>query len=227
MESLDLWRLCEELNIVQAALLLCEINPDSEWEYIERWEIQNRPPGYEASKMAITSAVRSKKVEGTISYFSSSGQEVNFEESLVAVDSLKQWLENKGFSEGFFFPKSTTIPDYLNKKHSCYSPKLAGAIRGWEAIQEDPKYQDNGKTIKANLGAWLVAHAADYDLVNEKGDVMNSTIGELAKIANWSTGGGAPRTPERNLPAESENPPPTLKATDDEEFEIDIDEPPF
>jgi hypothetical protein len=261
MRSLGLWRLCDELNIVQAALLLCEYeNPDI-WEYVENWDLEKRPPGYEAMKTAVTAAIRTERVKGKIQFVDSSvanvGSSIDYYESLVEVDSLKEWLSTKGHSNASFvtgkpIPRTgldrqgssagrktqgppanwrshmlSVSPDYLNKDHPCYSPKLAAAIHAWEALQADTQYRDNGKSIKSNLDAWLTAHAADFDLVNEAGDAMKTTIGELAKVANWSTGGGAPKTPERNLPVGNENLPPSFEATedggfDDDEFHIPI-----
>lgn len=52
MEELDYWRLCEELNIVQAALLVIGEDPTCA-EYTEDQEVHNRPKGYEAAKTAI------------------------------------------------------------------------------------------------------------------------------------------------------------------------------
>jgi hypothetical protein len=37
MESLDYWRLCDELSIIQAALLLAEADPSDEKGYAENW----------------------------------------------------------------------------------------------------------------------------------------------------------------------------------------------
>lgn len=57
MEELDYWRLCEELNIVQAALLV--VGEDASIaEYAEDWDAQNRPKGYEAAKTAICSGLK-------------------------------------------------------------------------------------------------------------------------------------------------------------------------
>ena len=57
MEELDYWRLCEELNIVQAALLV--VGEDaSDAEYAEGWEVHKRPKGYEAAKTAICSGLK-------------------------------------------------------------------------------------------------------------------------------------------------------------------------
>ncbi|MDC1436368.1 hypothetical protein N8303_03850 [Gammaproteobacteria bacterium] len=57
MEELDYWRLCEELNIVQAALLVVGEEPNLA-EYTENWEVHKRPLGYEATKTAISGALK-------------------------------------------------------------------------------------------------------------------------------------------------------------------------
>lgn len=57
MESLDYWRLCEEFNIVQAALLVVGSNPDIA-ENVEDWPVDGRPDGYEAAKTAICGGLR-------------------------------------------------------------------------------------------------------------------------------------------------------------------------
>ena len=57
MEELDYWRLCEELNIVQASLLVIGVDPSCA-EYTEEQEIKNRPQGYEAAKTAICSGLK-------------------------------------------------------------------------------------------------------------------------------------------------------------------------
>lgn len=57
MEELDYWRLCEDLNIVQAALLVVGDKPNLA-EYTENHEVHKRPLGYEAAKTAISGALR-------------------------------------------------------------------------------------------------------------------------------------------------------------------------
>lgn len=57
MEELDYWRLCEELNIVQASLLVIGEDPSCAG-YTEEQEIKNRPQGYEAAKTAICSGLK-------------------------------------------------------------------------------------------------------------------------------------------------------------------------
>lgn len=57
MEELDYWRLCEEFNIVQAALLVVGEDP-SLAEYAENWQLENRPKGYEGAKTAICGGLK-------------------------------------------------------------------------------------------------------------------------------------------------------------------------
>jgi len=57
MEGLDFWRLCEELTIVQAALLVIGEDP-SIAGYAEDQDVQNRPVGYEAVKTAICGGLK-------------------------------------------------------------------------------------------------------------------------------------------------------------------------
>ncbi len=58
MEDLDYWRLCDELNIIQAALLVVGEDPTCA-ERTEEWDVDKRPKGYEAAKTAISHALRS------------------------------------------------------------------------------------------------------------------------------------------------------------------------
>ena len=44
MEGLDYWRLCDELSVIQAALLIAGCDPSSDANYIEGWAPEKRPP---------------------------------------------------------------------------------------------------------------------------------------------------------------------------------------
>ena len=43
MESLDYWRLCDQLSVIQAALLVAGCEPSSDAAYIERWDRRKGP----------------------------------------------------------------------------------------------------------------------------------------------------------------------------------------
>jgi hypothetical protein len=58
-ESLDYWRLCDELSIFQAALLTIGVNPSGrDGAYCEMKQPHEQPHGYEAAKTAISNALR-------------------------------------------------------------------------------------------------------------------------------------------------------------------------
>lgn len=200
MESMDYWRLCDELSIIQAALLLAECDPGSGSGYAENWDMDKRPTGYEAAKTAITNAFRRGTIKGklipTYEYDINGNQggaiedSINLFESRIDVESLRQWLETRSVRTGFFFPTATDAPDYLDQKNPRYAPKLAAAVRAWQSVTDAA-----GKTPKQALTKWLREHAAEFGLTDEEGKPNETGIEEVAKVANWQPGGGAPKTP--------------------------------
>ena len=78
--------------------------------------------------------------------------------------------------------------------HANYSPKLAAATHAWMAISADPELR-RGKSVKQALVVWLRQHANEFGLTKEDGNPNEQGIEDVAKIANWDTKGGAPRTP--------------------------------
>ncbi|MEY4732465.1 MAG: hypothetical protein RLZZ464_531 [Pseudomonadota bacterium] len=207
MESLDFWRLSEELSVIQAALLLVGCDPSSEDGYAESWDMDKRPKGYEAAKTAITNAFRRGAIKGRLvphysfdpDFDPHEGVEIedsiNLAESLVEVDSLRQWLVTRGIRTGFFFPVASNSPDYLDPNNKRYAPKLAAAISAWQAII-DPK----GKSPRQALEKWLREHATKFAMTDDNGNPVNLAVRECAKVANWETVGGAPRTPAKSNP---------------------------
>jgi hypothetical protein len=206
MDVLDYWKLCDELNIIQAALLIIGEDPSGEFAYVENWQVHERPQGYEAGKTALTNALKQKTVDGTLisEYeYDINGNcigiidgSIDIEKSTISVDSIRKWLLQRGFRTGFFFPESNDSPDYLDHNHPCYAPKLAAAINAWQAVTTDPKYVNNGKHVKQNLESWLTSHAAKFDLVKDDGEINSDAIkNQISKVANWKDKGGAPKTP--------------------------------
>lgn len=78
----------------------------------------------------------------------------------------------------------------LDPENPRYAPKLAAAVRAWQAVT-DP----GTKTPKQATEKWLLEHAAEFSLTDEEGDPNKQGIKEVAKVANWKPLGGAPRTP--------------------------------
>ncbi len=203
MESLDYWRLCDELTIVEAALLVSGHDPSIDATYVERWEAEKRPAGYEGAKNAISRALQRKQIEGTIveepeydnegNVYGSITGSMDIKTSRVFVDSLRLWLSARGISSGFFFPNGSNTPDYLDPSHPRYAPKLAAAVRAWLATDDETMLR--GKTAKQALSIWLRKHAAQFGLTNDDGNPIDTGVEEIAKVANWKPGGGAPKTP--------------------------------
>ncbi len=200
MESLDIWRLCDELNVIQAALLIAGCDPSADGAYVEGWPPEKRPRGYEAAKTAISIGLSTEAIAGKVVQHAPD----NFEDhvpafdvdpgrSIVSVPSLKKWLRSRGIKIGFFFPGETEFRDYLDPDHDRYAPKLAAAVRAWEATA-DPALLA-GKSPKQGLMKWLREHAADFELTDDEGNPNEQGIEDIAKVANWKLTGGAPKTP--------------------------------
>ena len=58
--------MCDELSVIQAALLIAGRDPSSDADYIEGWEPEKRPLGYEAAKTAISNALRRGAINGRL-----------------------------------------------------------------------------------------------------------------------------------------------------------------
>jgi hypothetical protein len=197
------WRLCDHLTVRQAALLTIGYDPSSEdGVNCEHWAEHQRPEGYEAAKQGIGSALRRGVLEGdhvSMPEHDYNGNETgeipgttHIDRSTVSRDSLVDWLSSRGISEGFFFPPQPirSTPGYLDRKHHRYAPKLAAAVRAWEAVT-DP----GGMHPKQALAKWLREHAAEFGLSDEEGKPNEQGIEETSKVANWQQQGGAAKTP--------------------------------
>ncbi len=66
MEGLDYWRLCGELSVIQAALLIAGNNPAGLQAWVESYAPNNRPDGYDAASAALTHAILSGKLPAKI-----------------------------------------------------------------------------------------------------------------------------------------------------------------
>ena len=192
MDALDYWRLCDELSVVQAALLIVDEDPSGTQE---KNDPGNRPKGYDAAKAALVSAILRKRLSARII---ESGEEdfgaPDWHLTTIAVEDLRAWLRSRGFKTGFFFPVPEADPDYLSESHPNYSAKLAAAIEAWKAVSADAELR-RGKSVKQALAVWLRQHANEFGLTKEDGSPNEQGIDDVAKIANWDTRGGAPKTP--------------------------------
>ncbi len=202
MEPMDYWRLCDQLTVVQASLLIVGEDPSGNMADCENWALGNRPHGYEAAKSAISYALKTGAIEGTRignklpdpRYDAQGNWHDRFDDgvdpavSVVHVASLREWLASRGFTSGFFFPKGADAPGYLDPGHASYAPKLAAAIAVWQATTSDPGSM-NGTSAKQAMLRWLRKHADQFGLTKEDGNPNEQGIEEIAKIANWDPKG--------------------------------------
>lgn len=208
MESLDYWRLCDEFSIVQAALLIVGQNADDA-NYIEQWDACNRPIGYEAAKTALTNAILFKKLKAYVEQdmefieYDYMGEhferyeainQISLTRTVIKSEDLKKWLISRGIKTGFFFEDNNQQPDYLNSSDPNYSSKLAAAIDVWQAMSENPNLI-KASSPKQAISKWLRLNASKYNLVKDDGNPNEQGIEEIAKVVNWQTKGGAPKTP--------------------------------
>ena len=130
--------------------------------------------------------------------------------------SLKTWLLGRGFTHGFFFPAGVPTAEYLERDDPSYAPKLAAAVRSWQAVRADSALL-KGRSPKQALIKWLNQHAAELDLTGEDGTPLTKAVEYIAKVANWNMTGGAPKTPSSAGTKTYEPAPPLLKVvfTDD------------
>lgn len=199
-EDLNFWRLCDELSVIQAALLISGNSPSGKSGYAEGWDMHSRPAGYDAAKTAIANALRRGVIKGQLipefehdingNPCGAIEDSIDRAESRVDVESLRVWLKSRGFRTGFFFPDATDAPDYLDPQNPRYAPKLAAAVMAWQSANNI-----NGKSPKQALVKWLREHAAEFSMTDEDGKPNETGIEETAKVANWQPGGGVPKTP--------------------------------
>jgi hypothetical protein len=86
------------------------------------------------------------------------------------------------------------VPAYLNSENAHYAPKLAAAVRAWQAVTRDEQWL-RARSPKNALINWLKANASELGSRNPTKTLSGKAINEIAKIANWQLEGGAPKTP--------------------------------
>lgn len=208
-ESLEWLLRSQKLTILQAALLIADLNPlICEFSNEDRPENSNIYEGGDRvplAKVALFRAVYQEIVrvgeEGKlrVEWDEDFLDFIDADSSYVLVEDLKEWLLLCGLRPAFFFPEDDSR-DTKDKKyyafqdptHPRYVPKLAAAVAAWEAVNE----AKGGKTVKATLAEWLRQNADQYDLHNKKtGKLKEDVIEQISSVANWEPTGGAPKTP--------------------------------
>jgi len=201
------WRLADSFTPQQAAALIGGADPHSvsqQCDYFHNGEGWRELKGIEPVRTVwhiVLNAITSQTLKADVRYIVLDKREIDWNSTTIARKDLIKWLKSRGMKTGFFFPNATLKTsdtfNCLNPKHPHYSPKLAAAIKAWEALAN---IQITGKHPKQALSAWLVQNATRLELINSNGKINREGIDEIAKIANWKKTGGAPKSKARMTP---------------------------
>lgn len=187
------------LSIVEATLLILEIEPQGLSDCIEDWADERKPDGYLAARKALEASINRELLEGKMvnvlfesphGGFEEDYQKLDYNTSYVCALDLAQWLARRGYSCSTFPATNEQSTGFRDENHPRYAAKLAAVVEAWEAFDES---SDEPGTPKQRLMKWLRLNAARFDLTGENGSPMENVIEELAKVANWATSGGAPK----------------------------------
>ncbi|MBN4055564.1 hypothetical protein JYU12_02345 [bacterium AH-315-K03] len=217
MTDIGFWRLSEHLSVVDAALLIIEVDPSEIRDNVLTYSEENRPNGFTSVFESLKSAIQNGSLQATIrrdtdyehgAFFTECDvtefisidqkrntvivkESPNWRETTIPVDILKAWLNSREFNSGFFFQQNDEPkPSYLDPNTPCYSLKLHAAILAWEAVSTCPNYSKNKKTPKQNIIHWLKENAKKLGLTNENGGLKITPIeNEIALVSNWQHGG--------------------------------------
>lgn len=95
MDSIDYWRLCDELTVLQAAALIVGVDPSSEnGANCEGWSIDLQPLGYHAAKSALINAVKAGRLTATLRH---QARDYGYAEHMNDIEASEaQFMDIKG-----------------------------------------------------------------------------------------------------------------------------------
>jgi len=195
LADIDYWLLCDELTVVQASLLVAGHDPTAYEENVERWAYEKQPKRYSAVKTAIMMGIKKTLIKGELKEDHENHHEpfISPHLSTVDVESLKEWMLNKGFDNHFLYFPEEKNSEVLDKEHPRFSPKLAAALKAWSAFDDIETLK--GNSPKTAVRNWLLKNAHELNLCKKNETPSKTAIEEIAKIVNWKPQGGAPETP--------------------------------
>lgn len=199
----EVWLLSSEVTVVQATLLVLNIEPQGLMDVVEGLPSAKKPRDYVAVKSAILTACVTEMIDATLvrekerTIDDSNLRDLSaFDANLSTVDvlSLQVWAAQSGFSNTGLFSSDEASVSFENKEHPRYSAKLAGAVAAWKNFED---VESGPGTVKQRLEKWLRMHANDFGFVDDDGNPQETVVKELAKVANWEVSGGAPKSGDR------------------------------
>jgi hypothetical protein len=206
--SLLVWKLCDEVHLNEAILLMCGILPEGEnLDLINNYNHGDWPKGTRPLGTFLKTALANQQLEGRVvdiddeyyDYNKRSIESINVLKSTIKVHSLTKLLIERGVRDSFFNDgHSQEKAEYLDDTNPYFAPKLAAAVRAWKITTLD-EFRDK-RTPKQNAEKWLRENAAAYGLnIEDTGLPNESAIAEIAKIVNWKPQGGATKTPSTTV----------------------------
>ena len=171
MDKFDYWRSFDELSVVEAALLILGFDPNDYSNILKPIsppfpgpfdsappklpECLPPPENFNTIFKALQSAIvrgrlsASTREKGEDPWDYAPGEDtVDWDQSTIMVDDLRKWLKSKNIATSFFFPETQPGPPYLDSENKYYAPKLAVAVKAWEAVTSDPRILNNGRNSK-------------------------------------------------------------------------------
>lgn len=113
----------------------------------------------------------------------------------IAVDDLKKWLQSRGFTDCFFFPKNegSSGDDFMDPDHDHFAPELAAAVAAWRALSKEQTLKIPPKKA---VEKWLDEHPEAW---KPKGKRAGKPLSAQAKerisiVVNWRADGGASKS---------------------------------
>lgn len=194
-----IWKLVETVSVVEATLLILEIEPQGLSCSVEDLADDQKPEGYLATRSALESSIHNNRLKGEMSTAvvempiaatKEDYRRLQFHSSFVDARDLARWLALREYSCSTFPAPAEQTTGFRDRNHPRYAAKLTAAVEAWEAFDES---SDESGTPKQRLMKWLRLNAARFGLTGDNGAPMENVIEELAKVANWATSGGAPK----------------------------------
>ena len=106
MDRINRWKLADELTVFQISLLIAGYDPSEfDGEDHSNWasEVKINTAAFIA---AIKHAAKNEKITFYANYMDAyNGQELDWNTSTIGIQSLRQWLYDRNYEDGFFISK--------------------------------------------------------------------------------------------------------------------------
>jgi hypothetical protein len=221
-DLINRWNICDSLTIYQAALLLCDSDPNDYQNCEECLSDNLLPKDFNTYFSAIKNAVIMENLKARKFWdtFDKDGFAYAFLENRKKQD-LKEGhiLKIKDDSEEFVktilysetvnwyntIVKVSDLKNWLKENEwtnnfffrstnpfDNYPDKLKIAIKAFETISAAPE-EFEGTSTKDKISEWLEKNASEFKLVNKKNKPNQLAIKEISKVCNWDISGGRPK----------------------------------